>query len=345
MKTLFAFALCFFSSIKADVVTVCDPSGKMPEGKTVVWSPLFQATWDMMNAEIGGKPQKIEPPNELMMRLDTFEWDAVSVLPDNGWKVWGGKATRDFLKRVNAEAMEITGVNEEPFTLLAADPNTVACFGLLERKVEFEKEFRQSMKTPLEFKRGNTVSRVAFFGTRGELSASYESSIQILHHAKNWHALEISCKGGDEKVIVYLPPEPQNFSEACGIIRETRKALNDKGGSLLDVGDDIRIPYLSLDVKDALANRLQGDRFYGKAGDPWRIAHAEQKTKFELHEKGARVRVETSLYAAPFGEPTRPSPPRHFICDRPFFVFLWREKAEWPYLGVWVGDDSSLRKF
>ena len=28
--------------------------------------------------------------------------------------------------------------------------------------------------------------------------------------------------------------------------------------------------------------------------------------------------------------------------DRPFFAFLWRDNADWPYLGVWVGDSSAL---
>lgn len=340
-KMISALALCLSSYAVAGVVTEVDPLGAMPEGTTVVWSPLFQATWDAMNAEIGGKALKIDPPNELMARLDAFVWDAESVMPEHGWKVWGGKATPDFLKRVNAEAKEMTGEEDGPFTLGTIDPHTVACFGLLDREVEFEKEFRQSMKTPLDFKVGNTVSRVAFFGTRGALSGYYEKEVRILHHENDWHALEISCKGIDDKVIVYLPLEPQNFGEACGIIRGLMKG----DGSLLRGGDDLRIPYLSLDVTEDLTGRLGGGRFHGTAGDPWRIVRAEQVTAFELFEKGAKVRVETSLGADPFGVPPPPPVPRHFIHDRPFFVFLWREKAEWPYLGVWVGDDSALRKF
>jgi hypothetical protein len=168
--------------------------------------------------------------------------------------------------------------------------------------------------------------------------------VRILHSARNWHALEISCKGGDDKVIVYLPPEPQNFDAACGIIREARKVMVKQGGSLLGAGDDVRLPYVSLDVTADFSRALQGQRFYGKPGDPWVIRRAEQKTKFELHEKGARVRVEASIDADPFG-PAPVVKPRRFIYDRPFFIFLWRADAEWPYLGVWVGDDSALRKF
>ena len=37
--------------------------------------------------------------------------------------------------------------------------------------------------------------------------------------------------------------------------------------------------------------------------------------------------------------------PRRFVFDRPFFIFLWRDKAEWPYFGAWIGDSSALVPF
>lgn len=54
---------------------------------------------------------------------------------------------------------------------------------------------------------------------------------------------------------------------------------------------------------------------------------AEQRLKFELTEKGAKLRAEVEMLAAPFGEPPPPPPtvPRFFHYDRPFFVFLWRD--------------------
>jgi beta-galactosidase/beta-glucuronidase len=115
---------------------------------------------------------------------------------------------------------------------------------------------------------------------------------------------------------------------------------------VLHEGDVVQVPYLSLDVTEDMAGRLRGWRFYGGEGDPWTIRRAEQVTKFELFEKGARVRVETSIESDPFAGDIGPTPvPRRFIYDRPFFVFLWRDGAEWPYFGAWIGDASALREF
>ncbi len=36
--------LIFAAHASAGVITVPDPSSPLPEGETVVWSPLFQAT-------------------------------------------------------------------------------------------------------------------------------------------------------------------------------------------------------------------------------------------------------------------------------------------------------------
>ncbi len=71
-----------------------------------------------------------------------------------------------------------------------------------------------------------------------------------------------------------------------------------------------------------------------------------QRTRFKLHEKGAEVRVEAINRAEPYAGEIKMPPmvPRHFIYGRPFFAFLWRDGAEWPYFGVWNGNDTALEK-
>jgi hypothetical protein len=344
--------LWIVSSADAEIVTTADPFGKIPENGTVLWSPLFQATWDTMNAEIGGRPQKVEPPNELMSRLDAFQWDAAEVMPQGRWKTWAGVASADFLEQVNKEAAELTGEAEGPFTLGDGVPGSVACFGLLDREVEFEKPFHKSFSNPLKF--GEEKIDVRFFGTMRTFAGTYGDAVKVLAYrpVDGSHALEISCKDADDKVILYLPPTAQDFATACNWIREWRKThdLNAELPGLwndrrLHENDEVRIPYITLDVSNDIANQLQSERFHGNEGDPWVIRRAEQRTKFELHEKGARVRAEVSIEADPFGAAPPRTYPRRFIYDRPFFVFMWREKSEWPYLGIWLGDASALRKF
>ena len=217
--------------------------------------------------------------------------------------------------------------------------------------MEFTDPFYRSAKVPLEFGKGK--SPVRFFGATGEEADRYGESVSVLAYrpVDGSYALEISCKGMDDKVILYCPSKAQDFATACRWIKEWRMNF-DKSDALpgnwddrhLHEGDEVRVPYVTLDATADFADLLQGGRYHGNADDPWKIRIAEQKAKFKLHEQGASVRAEASIEADPFF--TEPETyPRRFIYDRPFFVFLWREKAEWPYLGVWVGDVSALRKF
>lgn len=222
---------------------------------------------------------------------------------------------------------------------------------MLQRDVEFATPFYRSGNFPMRF--GKERHPVHFFGSLGEPSGGDRGSVKVLAYrpVDQSIALEIDCKGTDDKVILYRPAKHQDFSKACAWIRRWRAdfhAEDSLSGSWEDrrlhADDEVRIPYVSFDVVSEMKDHFQGIRWYEGSPVPWTISRAEQKTKFELHEKGARVRMETSIQLDAFGGKDEfPNVPRKFLFDRPFYIFLWRDKAEWPYLAVWVGDVSVLQ--
>lgn len=345
---------CVMSAVRADVVTLAHPGQPFKSTDTVVWSPLFQATWAKLTDVAGGLPVVTTPPNKLMDELDSFRWEPAKVMPGGSWKVWGGPATNDFLNQVNKEATTITGEPEGPFRLQQESPQNFAAFGLLDRAVEFQRAFSRSTKAAMNFRTSSGETPVSFFGVRGSLSDHFRASVKVLawRPKDGSHAIEVRCKQGNEAVILYRPPVGQDFTTACLWIRTWRSQFKAEASSYgawddkhLHESDEIRIPYVSLESKADLAPLLQGSRA-PKDRMPWIVTRAEQVTKFQLHEKGARVRVEVSMEAEPFGGPQPPPVvPRQFLYDRPFFVFLWKDGAEWPYFGSWIGDVSVLEKF
>lgn len=353
--TLSALFLAAAAAAAAEVVTLPHPAEPLPPGRTVVWSPLFQASWDALNAKLGGPPTKVEPPNPLMAKLDTFKWDAAQVMPEGSWKTWCDTATPDFLQQVNREAAALTKEPTGPFTLPEAPgENTIAFYGLLDRQVEFRKPFFRSRKVPLTFRVGESVTPVQFFGVKGPWIADFADSVSVLAYrpVDHSHALQIRCKNGDDTVIFYLPPKPQDFATACHWLRIWREEFKTEPNHpdhwddrQLHAGDSVCVPYLTLAAKADFLEQLPGARYHEKQPVPWEIVRAEQVTRFNLHERGAEVRVEVSGGADPFGGPPPPPWPRAFVYDRPFFVFLWRDGAEWPYFGAWIGDATALKAF
>ena len=104
---------------------------------------------------------------------------------------------------------------------------------------------------------------------------------------------------------------------------------------------------MKLDSDTDFSSQLRGNFYYAGESLPWHIVSAFQITKFELFEGGAKVRVDTGIIDGPFGDPPKPTPvtPRNFICDQAFYLFLWKNEAELPYLAVWIDSVDSLKFF
>ncbi|QJE98314.1 hypothetical protein [Luteolibacter luteus] len=339
------------AAIAQDLPAVAHPEEKFPADKTIVWTPLFQAAWDRMNADLGGRPIKVEPPNPLMNLLDSFEWNAESIMPKDRWKVWSGQANKEFLDQANNEAAAMLGEAQGPFSpgAVSENPQARLVLALLDRKLTFTKALHRSASAPLVFKdRSGKETKVQFFGTRGDGSAAFSDSVHVLYKDEASQAVRLLADGG-ESVVLYMPRNDESFAFASGKVkvwfedgfRGEYGSANDRS---LHGKDDLRIPYLTLSNQVDFQPLLDGGRTYKEGEPPWVITRAFQQVDFEMTEKGAKVRAKVELGGEPFGDPGAPPPmvPRSFIFDKPFFVFLWCDGAQWPYFGAWLGDASSM---
>jgi len=344
LSTVLALAT---GTLAAEIPAVPHPAVPIDAKTTTVWSPLFQATWDQIRQETG-KFVSVVPENPLISKLESFQWDAAKTMPEGSWKTWSGPASEEFLEQVNKEAAEMTGEPEGPFKVAKnAPPGRVMAFGLLNHEVEFFRELGRARTIPLKFKSDGGETDVCFFGARDGHSAVRVLSWQP---AGQSHAVQIHCKDGNDSAILYLPAAASDFETASLMIKGwlDRKEVDIPESEVVQYlykGDQLRIPCLELESEIDFVNQLEGQIDFERMKSMM-IVEARQLTRFKLHEKGARVRSEATIAADPFGAPPepKPRPPRAFIYDRPFFVFLWKKDATWPYFAAWVGDSSAMEK-
>ncbi|WP_035604333.1 hypothetical protein [Haloferula sp. BvORR071] len=342
-----------------EIESVAHPAEDFPADRTVVWSPIFQAAWDRMNEELGGPPFKIEPPNALMAKLDSFAWQAGLSLPEGGWKLWSGPNTQEFVDAANREAAQMTGEENGPFdSSMVVPPGfaSLAVLALLNRNPAFEVEFHPD-PISLRFHSSSGESKtVQCFGIGEARLFDYFESVRIIHYRRESKAIRIAVRkqeGEDdrrgESVVLYLPSQRENFDVAWSRVKGFLcEGLHGEEGSEADPhlheGDRLCIPYLGLEASADFKSQLQGLRYHSGSVDPWVIAKAKMRTKFEMNEKGVELRVVVEIITVLAGVPDFvPTVPRDLRFDRPFFVFLFRDGAEWPYFGAWFGDHTALR--
>lgn len=339
---------------KAEVKTVLDP-GKAPlPAETRVWSPLFQAGWDQLNKEHGGLPERVVPANPVITKLDKFQWDEKAVMPNGDYAIYSGPATARFAREVAGKVKKRFGWDMELFEGPEIDGGK-AVYGILVRDLQFQRSFFRSKKKPLEFQDGKGKKfKVSFFGTVGQFSDRYGKTVSVLSHNRQTGAfvMQIATKREGDSLVICRPEKAMSFAEGIEeVLAAKATPLNGTYGSLKDGSlhryDVVKIPYLTLDTNADLTPLLKGVRHYPGNPVTWQIGRAYQKTRFELFEKGARVRVETGASDDPFGgPPKRPKIfPRNFVCDRPFFVFIWRDGAKLPYFAAWIDGPDALEKF
>lgn len=323
------------------------------KGTTQVWSPLFQASWEKLNAIQGGELEKVVPPNDLIKSLEQFEWQVESVMPQDGYSVYVGPATEEFARETAASIKDKFEI-EIDVSRVPTIAQGGAAYGVLLRDLKFKKKFFRSRKQGLEFRaRTGKSHKVEFFGTAGGHSGGYGEFVKVLHYAPKVSSfiLSIATDREGEKLIVYRPNHECSFRTAMERVKKAlENPLSGPYGSLKDGSlhrkDVIKIPYVTVDADTDFTEQLGGSLYYTGEPLPWSVVSAFQLTKIEIFEEGARVRVDNGVGMEPFGGlPEPPVIPRNFVCDRPFYVFLWRADADWPYLAAWIDGDDCLTPF
>lgn len=325
-----------------------------PNGVTQVWSPLFQASWDQLNERQKGALKEVMPPNDLITAMSEFQWKIKEVMPQDGYAVYAGPATREFTKKTADSIKAKFKVEFDPGEVSAGAGGKVA-YGILRRDLKFKKKFYRSREKALTFRTGTGETReVAFFGTAGRFSGGFHDEVKVLQYdpAVKSFVLSIATDHEGESLIIFRPDQKGSFRQAIEHVKQAvATPLAGPFGTLRDGSlhgrDIVKIPYVTLNTETDFCGELGGDLYYEGDPVPWNVAKAVQIVGFQLVEDGAKVRVETRAEAQPFGDAPKLPPvvPRHFICDEPFFVFMWRDGANWPYFVSWIDGGEGLQAF
>lgn len=339
--------------LRAEVGIVPHPGVDCSSGKSVIWSGAMQAAFDrMLGAKSPMKLERVEPPNPLVTRMAGFSWKENSVLPKDGWFAVTGDASEKLADEANQKWQGLAGEGAKPFKYNGFSESRAAYVGM-KRDFVFRNVFSPSGSSRLTW--GPDKVPVRFFGTTGEAADRYSASVRVLAYrpAERCIALQLLAKVGDDSLVLYQPAQGQLMIEAMRWVKTWSERWDAHDGDelgwddkFLHRFDDLRVPEISLKGHVDFARDFIGTYWFKDTKTPYGVSQAVTDIKLEVDGTGVKFEATAAMEMGPFGSSTPVvSPvPRKFWFDRPFFAFLWRDGAEWPYAAVWFGSADGLVK-
>jgi hypothetical protein len=333
-------------TVFAEITLAPTTAVECQEGETLVWSAAAKATLKETNEKDPAAPR-----------------DARSILPKEGWFGLFGKDSGKLSDAATKEWRGLVGQQAPPFVISGQSTSKNDGMGAsgIHRNFSFRYAFLSSGITPLSWR--STGEKLPFFGARSDVSEDYRTSVRVLAYrpSQGVQALEFLPETGDDSLILYIPNGDQRMDEAIQWVRTWRAQWSDPtktytewakthsieeihmmiehsekfewNDGALHAGDDLRIPRIQM-------NRL----FHSNVPAEGSGSNATVTgVSFNADQSGGNAEPPISTFGPPHTCTSVHRFPRRFWFDRPFFLFLWREKADHPYMGVWFGNTSSFK--
>jgi len=323
-------------------------------GMTLIWTAALQSAFDRVLGSKGPLPlEKVEPANPVIEAMGKFQWNEDSILPKDGWFAVAGPETPQLAAEATRKWRALAGPGEVPFEAISNADDAYAAFTGFKRDFAFKTDFFSSQEVRMEW--GTERTPVKYFGVGASDAGLYSENVRVLVHSPedNSQALQFLARGGDDTLVLYMPAGTMRMDDAIRLLNTAQKAWRTRREDPLGAADKrlhfldtVRVPDVSLSQEEDLTGKFSGRLHFKDIEKSGRIDLVKTSMKLDVDAKGVMVKAKAEIQGRGFGGAPAPPKniPRRFSFDRPFFLFIWRDGAEWPYAAVWFGNAEGLVK-
>lgn len=352
MKTLLLMTLaaCWVVAFGAEV----PPTAQLPEktivsatldvphekGLNLIWCNSFQLAWNALGIDWCGEPLRLKDAAQFEKSMNASsvraqDVDAQSLL------VKVGKVSPAFLNDLNAELKKRFGDNAPSKVAPAprAD-STVMAYAYLCKTLAFAAPFDRR-KEPLAWRgsegAGAAIEAFGIMSVGGDTPRSVMQQVQIISYARGEFIVELKTKSTDDHLILALVEPGATLKETVDAVRK-RVAKPEPAPFAIQISDHCLVPCIQLAV-DRAYQEIIGKEVLNEKLAGYSLCEAKQSVRFKLDEKGAALKSEAEIHAYKNGHQ-----PRQITLDRPFLLYLERNRAENPYLAIWFENPNLFVK-
>lgn len=306
--------------------------------ENLLWCGTFQLVWNATCELVGGDlhfkddPRMVELLNRRSFTRQGIDESSIVAL--------AGFVRDDVFAKIDRElATKFQGQAKarfKPSPDLTPRPQDIVAYAYLFKNLEFATPFEQ-IAEPLKIRH----TKIPCFGIgetpKHQHVAMLEQVVIFDYQSENDFVIELKSKSVEDRLILAKVPPAAKLDET---VRAVLARTENVTPTPAEYGDVLKVPKFTFDITRDY-NELVGLRLVvnnPQVADDLRILSAVQNVRFQLDERGVRLRSESHM-ALGCAKAPQPPPTRHImVFDQPFLLLLQRKDSPVPYFAMWVAN-------
>lgn len=297
-----------------------------------IWCGTFNLIWNDLKNDLAKRDIVFIPQLDEVINLNKGTFSINDLSNDSYYKVYG-HPTLELKKEIEENIKK--KFNEKSDIL--DDFNWNGSIDDYILYVMLKKVF--TFPTPFE-KLNNSyfkdVDNVKFFGINKKSNNKLREQVAVLYYDDDKYAVKLNTKENDEVILV----KDNNGESFYDIYQNTIKKSQNYYKNNFTKNDTLRVPNITLNIKKDF-DQLTDKPFSFANGDIYVIRKAIQTIKFELDNKGGKIKSEAGMQLEK-SSISLENESRDFVFNDTFIIFLKEKGKELPYFAAKISD---IKKF
>lgn len=300
------------------------------------WCGTFNLIWNDLKNDLAKQNIVFTPQPKMVDNLNKGTFNTSYLSEDSYYKVYG-TPTKELKKQIEKaikEKFNETSSILDDFNWEGGQEGDHFLYVMLKKEFEFPMVF-----TELENGEFGKYKNVKYFGINSSTDEAVRDQVEVLYYnSSSDFAVKLKTKQNDE-VIISRGNTENNFGDIFkGIIQKSSKY---DGSTSFNKTDKLKIPKISFNLKQEITE-VENKTFIYSNGEEHHIETALQTIKFDLDEKGGRIKSEAGMMDKL--NASMPEEPRNFFVDDIFTIFLKEEGKDLPYFAAQISDISQVQE-
>ncbi|MBQ4115447.1 hypothetical protein IJD34_08605 [bacterium] len=300
-----------------------------------VWVGSFQLVWNDFMDKVVHNPIRFREGTPIIVHELNMQSFTENDLSEKSYYKTICKVTKNTKKQINKALKKKFKETSDLIDKLDLSPRNdkFIVYSMLKKDFEFLKAFDKLGTSSF----GDAVP-AEYFGISRASDKSLGSVVTVLfYNGPDDYAVKLATTGADE-VILYKNTANKAFAYLYADMLKKEQAYD--GGKYFRATDELKVPNITFDAEvsyDELAKRrIMGTNLL--------IDQAMQTVKFDMNNKGVKLKSEAAMTVMTMSLQPEDLIPRLFYFDDTFVLFLKEKNKQKPYFALRVNDITNYQK-